>query len=76
MSEAQARATLGRCPALADLDPKLAARRLRQLGQQWNMTHGEAALLVLRRPATLLPPHAELVAWALELRPTAQPPRF
>ncbi|PRW20493.1 Ras-related RABH1e [Chlorella sorokiniana] len=74
MSEAQARATLDRCPALGDLDPKLAARRLRHVSKEWGMSRGEAALLVLRRPATLLPPPAEVVAWALEMRPSLRNP--
>ena len=75
MSEAQARAALDRCPALGDLDPKLAARRLRQMDKQWGVSRGEAALLILRRPATLLPPPSEVVGWALEMRPGLRHPQ-
>lgn len=74
MSEAQARATLDRCPALGDLDCKLAARRLRHISKEWGMSRGEAALLVLRRPAALLPPPAEVVTWALEMLPGLRHP--
>lgn len=65
MSEGQARSVLRCCPALGDLDPRLAARRLKQLDAQLGIARGDAALLVLRRPRVLLPQAADVVEFAL-----------
>ena len=65
MSEGQARSVLSRCPALADLDTRLAQRRLAQLHTQLGLTRMDAALLVLRHPRMLLPEAAEVVSFAV-----------
>jgi hypothetical protein len=68
MSEAQARSVLCRCPALCELDVRLAQRRLRQLDAQLHISRGDAALLVLRHPQQLLPAVADVVEFALRRR--------
>lgn len=65
MSEAQARSVLSRCPALGELDVRLARRRLRQLDRQLGVSKMDAALLVLRRPAMLLPAISDVVSYAV-----------
>lgn len=74
MSDAQARATLATCPALGQLDVRLAQRRLKQLDRQMGINRCQAALLVLRRPHTLLPPASDVVGYALEARGKRRPP--
>ncbi|PSC69978.1 ras-related RABH1b [Micractinium conductrix] len=68
MSEAQARSVLSRCPALSELDVRLAQRRLRQLDSQMHISRGEAALLVLRHPQQLLPQVSDVVEFAVQHR--------
>lgn len=68
MSEAQARSVLRSCPALGDLDPRLAARRLKQLDTCMGIARGDAALLVLRRPYVLLPQASDVMEWSLSGR--------
>ena len=70
MTEGQARSVLSRCRGLAELDVRLATRRLKQLDKQLGLSRGDAALAVLRRPHLLLPPPAEVVEYALKKRAT------
>lgn len=56
---------LDRCRSLGELDVRLAARRLRQLERDLAVSRLEAALLVLRQPAMLLPTCSDIVSYAV-----------